>query len=243
MWVRCDYTTIIDDMSDQRQSDQEELGLIEKIVSVWMSSRVASVLSSEPEQAATYPPSWYCNGTMRHEARETIHSQTEWLREIDSKAMKTLRFNTLILGLILPTFSFAVKYNFISETADLQNRDMMYGMVFLISSATLSGITYTSSKINAGISAKDIKTAQQEGLVGKGVHDSLLASYQTWIESNSRTIFWNTFLITFTILLMTYALVFLSLGTVTALFGSVSNSMRTFAYAGLVIVTVISIVF
>lgn len=228
-------------MTDGEQTGDES-GAVEKIRRAFGESYLYSILSTKPEKAATYPPSWYCNETMRREARETIRSQTEWLRQIDSKAMKTLRFNTLILGLVLPTFSFAVRYDFISKTADLQNPDMLYGMVFLLSSTALSGVTYTSSSIDTGISAKDIETARRESLSDKGVHDSLLASYRAWIESNSRTIFWNTLLITSTILLMIYALVFLALGTTTALFGPVPNGIRTVAYAGLVVVTLISIV-
>ncbi len=180
-----------------------------------------------------YHASWYRNGTIRKEAHRTVEGQIEWIREIDSKAMRTLRFNTILLGLIVPAFSFAVKYGVVDSISAFYTIHTKVGIISLVASTAFAGVTYTSSSIEAGISSKDIRTAHKRELVDKEVHDTVINSYKNWIESNRETIFWNTILVTITILLMIYALVFLSLGIASALSGDLPKIIKYVAYGGL----------
>lgn len=187
-----------------------------------------------------YHESWYRNGTIREEAHRTVEGQTEWIREIDSKAMKTLRFNTILLGLVVPAFSFAVKHGVVDSITAFYTIHTKLGITALVVSTAFAGVTYTSSSIEAGISSSDIRTAHKKELVDKQVHDTVVNSYKSWIESNRKTIFWNTILVTVTILLMIYALVFLSLGVASALTTDLPKSIEYVAYGGLFVVTLLS---
>ncbi|WP_231185665.1 hypothetical protein [Haladaptatus sp. DYF46] len=198
---------------------------------------------SYPEQGLPkYHQSWYRNRTIQREARKTVEGQVKWIREIDNKAMKTVRFNTILLGLILPAFSFAVKYDVVERINAFYTVNTGIGIGCLITSTALAGVTYTSSSLEAGVSAGDIRTADERDLTDRQVHDTLVNSYAGWIQSNKKTIFWNTVAVTLTILTMIYSLVFFSLGITSALLHGVPTTVEYIAYLGLFIVTVLSLI-
>lgn len=197
-------------------------------------------LQTTGQKLPRYHGSWYRNRTLQQEAHRTIEGQVDWIREIDEKATKTLRFNTILLGLIVPALSFAVQYEIVSEIRAFYTLHIALGVVCLLGSTALAGVTYTSSNIEAGVSSSDIRTAKSENLSDKEIHDTLIDSYEQWIESNRSTIFWNTILITLTILLMISALVFLSLGVASTLLGGLPENIRYGAYVGLFVVLFLS---
>lgn len=205
----------------------------------WAHEKLNTIVGSESD-FPHYHPSWYRSGTVREEAQRTVEAQVEWIREIDNKAMKTLRFNTILLGLIVPAFSFAVRYEIVENISTFYTVHIKAGIGCLIASTAFAGVTYTSSNISAGISSGGIQTAKEHDLTDKGVHDTLIDSYGTWIQSNRKTIFWNGILVTFTILLMISALVFLSLGVTSALTGTLPKSIEYGSYIGLFLVTILS---
>ncbi|USZ67048.1 hypothetical protein NGM10_09930 [Halorussus salilacus] len=218
----------IDDVSTRRREWSSEL-----------LERVGATSTRPPH----YPDSWYRNRTMQEEAHRTVEGQVDWIREIDQKATKTLRFNTILLGLIVPALSFAVQYELVDEIAEFYTPHIALGIGCLVGSIALAGVTYTSSSIEAGVSSTDIRTAKNQDLTDKAVHDTMIDSYARWIKSNRKTIFRNTVLITFTILLMISAVVFLSLGVASALVGELPKSIRYGSYFGLLAVAVLSQVF
>lgn len=193
----------------------------------------------DDDSLSRYHPSWYSNRTVSAEARETVDQQVAWLREIDSKAMRTLRFNTVILGLVIPTFSFAVRYDIVDSIGAFYTVEMAAGITFLLISTVLAGVTYTTSGVHTGVSADDIRTAHRRSLTDRSVHDTLVSSYTEWIESNHATIRRNAVLITATILCMIYALGLLALGTVEALV-DVPAVVNWVVYATFAAVTVLA---
>lgn len=189
---------------------------------------------------ADYHSSWYRNGTMLEEVRETIAGQVAWLREIDDKAMRTLRFNAILLGLVVPVFSSAVEFGLVTEMRPFYTPHTVLGIVALVASTALAGLTYTSSSIEAGVSSEDVRTARRRELTDEEVRDVLLTSYVAWIQSNQKTVRWNTILVTLTVLLTIVAFVSLALGIASAILGSIPAVVTYSAYVGLAIVAVAS---
>lgn len=177
---------------------------------------------------------------MREEVRATVEGQVAWLREIDDKAMRTLRFNAVLLGLVVPMFSFAIKFELVTEIQAFYTLHTILGIATLIASTALAGLTYTSSRIEAGVSSDDVRTAKRHEFTDKEVHDVLLTSYAEWIRSNRKTVRWNTVLITLTVFLTIAAFVFLTLSLASAVLGGVPNFIEYGAYAGLFVVAILS---
>lgn len=184
--------------------------------------------------------SWYRNGTMREEVRETVAGQVAWLREIDDKAMRTLRFNAILLGLVVPGFSATIKFGLVTEMRAFYTLHTVLGIVALVVSTALAGLTYTSSSIEAGVSSEDVRTARRRELTDEEVRDVLLTSYVEWIQSNQKTVRWNTILVTLTVLLTIVAVVSLTLGIASAIVGSTPAVVTYSAYVGLTLVAVAS---
>lgn len=193
---------------------------------------------STPEKTDEYHGSWYRNETMREEVRATVEGQVAWLREIDDKAMRTLRFNAVLLGLVVPVFSSAVEFGTVTEITAFYNVHTALGIVALVASTALAGLIYTSSSIESGVSSDDVRTARRHGLTDKEVHDVLLTSYVTWIRSNRKTIRWNSTLITSTVVLTIAAFVSLALGLTSALLGGIPKTVTYSTYFGLLVVAI-----
>lgn len=196
--------------------------------------------SEQPRQTPEYHGSWYRNETMREEVRTTVEGQVAWLREIDDKAMRTLRFNAILLGLVVPVFSSAVEFGTVTEMTAFYNVHTVLGTATLVASTALAGLIYTASSIEAGVSSDDVRTARRHELTDKEVHDVLLASYVTWIRSNRKTIRWNSTLITGTVALTIAAFVSLALGLAFALLGEIPATVTYSTYLGLLVVAIIA---
>lgn len=197
-------------------------------------------LSGKPRSTPEYHDSWYRNETMRDEVRATVEGQVAWLREIDDKAMRTLRFNAVLLGLVVPVFSFAIEFELVSDVQAFHTPYTALGIATLVASTALAGLTYTSSSIEAGVSSDDVRAAQRRELTDEEVHDVLLTSYVQWIRSNQKTVRWNTVLVTLTVILTIVAFVSLTLGLTSAILGTVPEVVTYSAYFGLLVVAIAS---
>lgn len=184
-----------------------------------------------------YPDSWYRRQRAYEEAKRTVNRQTEWLREIDTKAMRTLRFNAILLGVVVPTATFAVQFGLVRSAEVFYNVHVGAGVAALVGSTALAGVTYTATSLDVGVSSDDIRTAQRHGLSDRQLHDTLVTSYAGWIRSNRRTLLRNSLLVTATIVLTIYALALLALGAGAAVLGGIPAPVRYGAYLGLVAVT------
>lgn len=184
--------------------------------------------------------SWYRHGTVYEATRTTLDKQINWLHEIDDKAMRTLRFNVLLLGILVPGYSLAIEYGPGSRLSDLYNSDTALGIGCLITSVALAGLTYTASSIDVGVSADDVLLARRTKLSDRDAFDALVASHAEWIRTNRRVILWNSLLVSVTVLLSIYGIVFLSLGVGSALNGTVPTLIRHLAYTFLVVITAAS---
>lgn len=174
----------------------------------------------EPQDDRDTPdtqPSWYTNRTLAVAARRTLQSQENWIRQIDEKAMRTLRFNTVLLGLLLPGFSYAVRHGIVASPEAFYNDHAAAGVGLLLASIVLAGLTYTSSSVQTDISADDISTAQANAYTDATTHDALVSGYELSIRENRGVLFWNAVLVNATVFSMVAGLTALALGTVVAL--------------------------
>lgn len=177
---------------------------------------------------------------MREEVQKTVEGQVTWLREIDDKAMRTLRFNAILLGLVVPVFSFAIEFELVTEIQAFYTSHTVLGITALIASTALAGLTYTSSSLEAGVSSDNVSVAKRRGFTDEEVHDALLSSYAKWIRSNRKTIYWNSILVTFTIFLTIAAVVFLTLSFVSAILIGVPKVIEFSAYIGLFVIATVA---
>lgn len=100
------------------------------------------------------------------ETRASIDGYVDILSDIDDKAARTLRLNTLIFGFIL-TFAGLVTNASTGQFAPLSqfvNVSYLAGLLATGISATLALITYTQSQIRSGFSVKDVETVFRETL-------------------------------------------------------------------------------
>lgn len=196
--------------------------------------------TSQTRSAAEYHDSWYRNGTMCQEVQKTVREQVNWIGEINEKAFGMLRFNATILGLVVPSLSFAVEFQLVSSTVAFYTPEVIAGVATLVASTAMAGVTYTSSSMETGVSDTDVETAARRELTDAEVHDELVRSYANWVESNRRTLRRNAALVTATVGLNVTAIVFLSLGFAVALFGGLPSYVEYAAYTGLVLLLVSS---
>ncbi|WP_115865727.1 hypothetical protein [Halorussus litoreus] len=145
------------------------------------------------------------------EARETLDTQVENLNDIDTKAIRILRINVLLIGLILSALTFSAN-NPIVPFRRFLNVYLGTGIFLLIGSSATAGLTYTSSDSRAGVSKPNITTMLREDLTAEELNLVLSKSYAKWIRENQSTEILNSFFSTSTILLLIYAVTYLALG-------------------------------
>lgn len=206
-------------------------------------SRDRSESGAESESTGSPPEyhgSWYRNGTMREEGRETVENQISWLERLNEKALGLLRFNAILLGLLVPMLSFLLEFGVIAGIESLYTSQMVIGVVTLVASTAGAGLTYTSSSMAVGVSDRDVETARRRNLTDAEVHDTLVESYASWIRSNRKTLHRNAGLVTVTVGLTITAIVSLSLGFVSAIFTVIPGYVEYTAYIGLVLLFVSS---
>lgn len=173
------------------------------------------------------------------EARETLDTQIENLNDIDTKAIRILRINVLLIGLILSALTFSANNPDVSFDQFL-NEYFGAGILLLISSTATAGLTYTASDFRAGMSKSNITTMLKEDLVAEELNLVLSKSYAKWIRKNQSAEILNSFYSTSTILLLIYAVTYLALGVYHGLVDSVPMSFLGVSNVALLVITLAS---
>ncbi|WP_132059168.1 hypothetical protein [Halorussus amylolyticus] len=173
------------------------------------------------------------------EARRTLDVQVANLNDIDTKAIRILRINVLLIGLLLSALTFSANNPKVSFDT-LLNRYLGTGILFLISSTATAGLTYTASDLRAGMSKPNLITMLEEDLVDKELNLILSKSYAKWIRKNQSAEILNSFYSTSTILLLIYSVTYLALGVYHGLVDAVSVSLVGTSSVALYIITLAS---
>jgi len=157
------------------------------------------------------------------EARRTIDKQNEVLNNIDDKAARILRMNLVIIGLLLTGASVAVRTGSESQTVsnllpEITNIYTELGILSLLLSTALAGLTYTASALRIGLTGDSLRQIVFEGNAPDRKRlRGLTNSYASWIEQNYETNAYNAPLATGMLLLLVYAVSLLALGGIETL--------------------------
>lgn len=152
------------------------------------------------------------------EARLTIDHQIDSLDDIDTKAVRLIRVNVILLGLILTALSFATRSTSLSVT-DFINVRFGAGITLLLGSTAVAALTYTASDYRVGLSAENIEQIHSLSLTDEELQRVLSNSYRDWIKHNEGTNIRNTPWITLTLFFLVAAITYLSLGCYYAIVG------------------------
>lgn len=118
------------------------------------------------------------------EAKRVIEAQSNTLSDIDDKAMRTVHFNTLIIGLLL---SAAELGNLNLLTSDV----VFWGGVSLFFSLILGVITYFESRIKIGPRRNYIEDLVEGTASDEPWDEDLIKTMAVWIDRNGTITRWN----------------------------------------------------
>lgn len=126
--------------------------------------------------------------TTYQEARSVIEAQNATMADIDSKAMQTVRFNTILIGLLLAAANVTTPSLFEPISFGLS-------IAALVMSVLLGMITYNESDLFVGPSGKYIEELTHGGTTDPWYED-LLETFAGMISKNASDIVWNSWLLT-----------------------------------------------
>lgn len=155
----------------------------------------------------------------REEARTTLDNQLRALEDVDTKASKILRLNVALLSILLTSISIASRSSTFDVAAFL-NPLSFAGVGSLLASTAFAALTYTSSDVIVGLRPDDLRVVVDDEYDATRIQEGLVESYANWIEFNAGTNARTIPLVTLTIVLVVYAIAFLTLGILHALLES-----------------------
>lgn len=150
------------------------------------------------------------------EARKTLDAQLTNLNDIDETAVRILRTNVLSIGFLFSALALSASTD-VAPFGRFLNTYVGTGLFLLLSSTAMAGVTYTASDFRAGMSEADVVRTLEGDLTAEQLELALSKNYAKWIAHNRSTEALNTFYSTSTVLLLIYAVAYLSLGVYNAL--------------------------
>lgn len=160
-------------------------------------------------------------GVSREEARRTLEEQLRVLEDIDTKAVKVLRVNVVLVGLVLTAVSIGVRTG--RPVESLPNWYLVAGVGCLLASTAVATLTYTTTSIRAGIDVDGLRYMLANDLSDERNVEELVYSYADWMEFNYETNVRSAMLGTLTVLLLAHAVTFLSFGVFETFLGPPSR--------------------
>lgn len=151
----------------------------------------------------------------REEARATVDHQIRTINDVDAKAVRVLRVNVVLAGLVLTGVSVAVRSGR-EVGVTILNGYLVSGLGFLLLSTALAAVTYTASSMRPGIGPDDLRSILHSNYSADQVRTGLIEGYAHWMEFNRATNLRNAPLLTATIVLLVWALGFVAAGVVIA---------------------------
>lgn len=158
------------------------------------------------------------------EARETLSQQIRALTDIDTKAIKILRINVLVVGALLSGLSLGASYVSV-DVSDLWNTYFGVGFASLLVSSATAALTYRATDFRVGIDSKNVQQVVENDLRDDELLRVLTRSYARWIEYNVSANVRNAPWITSTVLALVVALTYVSLGVYHAVVANVSTML------------------
>lgn len=163
-----------------------------------------------------------------HEARATLDQQIEKIHREDEKAVKMARVNLIILGILVSSLSVIFGVSGISASQFL-NAHNAVGLILMVLSTILAGMTYTSSRFEMGVGPDVISKASE--MDSAEFFDRVQNQYTDWVKKNQRIHKLNAYAITWVIIFAITGIVF-HIGGFTVGFTSARGSAQSFALLG-----------
>lgn len=129
--------------------------------------------------------------TTYSEARAVLEAQNGTMADIDTKAMRTVRFNVLLIGVLLATARFASPTVFDSRLLHLS-------VGSLVTSTVLGIVTYNESDLYVGPQGSYVELLAADAAPGDRWDRHLLETFGGMISENTDDIAWNSGLLTAT---------------------------------------------
>lgn len=124
------------------------------------------------------------------EARAVIEAQNDTMADIDNKAMQTVRFNTILLGLLLAAAN-------ASSPAIFEPYSFGLSILGLTASVFIGLVTYNESGLFVGLRGKFVEELASDETENSW-HQDLLDTFAGMISENSSDIDRNSWLLTAT---------------------------------------------
>lgn len=170
---------------------------------------------------------------LRMEAQRTVDKQVTLVDDIDSKAIRILRVNVLLVGLILTALSFVSRTEY-TEVGSVLNVYTGVGILSLVLSSAFAALTFTASDLEVGVDPDDVALLLGSDPTPGEFEEVVAKSYATWIRFNERTTVMTTPLISSTVFMVIAAIAYLSLGVYVALVGPLPVGLETITHSSLV---------
>lgn len=184
-----------------------------------MSSRDPDELAAELDPME-FPGDVEFLAELRSEAEDTVQYQTETLADIDTKAIKILRLNLVVIGVLVSALSLVAQENGgVDGLGPFLNPYVVAGIVALVLSTAFAAMTYTASELDVGISSENLMKILQADFSREKREELLVKTHIARINFNRSTNVRNIPLIQCTIILVFTAVVAFALGTYEAVFG------------------------
>lgn len=161
---------------------------------------------------------------LRQEARRTVDNQIRTREDMNEKAIRTIRHNVLLTGVLLTILSFVVKSTDVG-VADFFNGYVIVGVVALVLSSSSAALTYGRTDVAVGIDPDDVVHALELDLTDHEFQTALAKSYATWIDRNTESHETDASFVNLTVVLLVVAISYLSLGTYVGMVGQVPSPL------------------
>lgn len=125
------------------------------------------------------------------EARAVLEAQNDTMSDIDSKAMRTVRFNVLLIGVLITATRFA-------GTGVFQTELLFLSVGSLVISPILGIVTYNESYLFVGAQGSYIERLAHGTPSDVRWDLDLLVTFSGMISENANELEWNSWLLTLT---------------------------------------------
>lgn len=125
------------------------------------------------------------------EARAVLEAQNDTMSDIDTKAMRTVRFNVLLIGVLITAVRFAGSGVFHSGSLNL-------AIGLLVGSSVLGIATYNESNLYVGPRGEYVERLADDETAGQHWDRDLLETFAGMISKNDDVVRWNGWLLTAT---------------------------------------------
>lgn len=129
------------------------------------------------------------------EARSVVDAQNETMSDIDTKAMQTVRFDVLLVGVLLTAAQ-------VTGTGMLENAGvfnpalLLIAVLSLLASVVFGVVTYNESDLYVGLDGRYVEALARDDIGDERWDRHVVRTFAGMIAENGEEIAWNSWLLT-----------------------------------------------